>query len=164
MVMASKDPKSKAKPVLIREQPLLLEEMVNEERERMAARERTSTTSGDHDDPPKLPPPPVDPDQFKEDQISSLDPINRAKMILYKKAQKKALEEKERKQKKGSKNSQSGSAGPGSNQSRTGVTPVTPGSVRINKRGTDIITSQSQPNIITLTGNQTRQIKGKETL
>ena len=164
MVMASKDPKSKAKPVLIREQPLLLEEMVNEERERMAARERTSTTSGDHDDPPKLPPPPVDPDQFKEDQISSLDPINRAKMILYKKAQKKALEEKERKQKKGSKNSQSGSAGPGSNQSRTGVTPVTPGSVRINKRGTDIITSQSQPNIITLTGNQTRQIKGKKTL
>ena len=163
MVMASKDSKSKAKPVLIREQPLLLEEMVNEERERMAARERTNATSGDHDDSPKvnLPPPPVDPDQFKPDQISSLDPIDRAKMILYKKAQKKALEEKERKQKKGSKNSQSGSTGTGSNQSRTGVSPVAPGSVRINKRGTDIITSQSQPNIITLTGNQTRQIKGK---
>ena len=46
-------------------------------------------------------------------------------------------------------------------QSRAGVSPVAPASVRINKRGTDIITSQSQPNIITLTGNQTRQIKGK---
>ena len=67
--MASKDSKSKAKPVLIREQPLLLEEMVNEERERMAARERTSTTSGDHDDPPKvnLPPPPVAPFPIRQE-------------------------------------------------------------------------------------------------
>lgn len=69
---ASKDPASKQQPLLIREQPLIIEDMIKEE---IALKERGTDT----DQIPKIPPPPAD--------SAEPDEILQAKMKIYQKVQ-----------------------------------------------------------------------------